>query len=142
MYLEPPPPEECAPLGVPPSLGSRFWRDSREPKDQTNSRFRARLEISSENEIFERATHHGPCFFFVGEIETSRLEFSSEINQKQKISPKRKFWDGCPCGHPAQNFGQALQFLETKKKNKHFRTDAPRRRPRESFGRADFSFPN
>ena len=49
----------------------------RGPKDQKNSRFRARLEISSENEIFERATHRGPTF--CGEFETSGLKFSIEI---------------------------------------------------------------
>ena len=49
----------------------------RGPKDQKNSRFRSRLKISIENEIFERATHRGPIFR--GEIETSRLKFSSEI---------------------------------------------------------------
>ena len=43
-----------------------------QPKDQKHSRFRARLKISSENEIFERATHHGPTF--CGEMETSRLK--------------------------------------------------------------------
>ena len=31
-------------------------------KDPKNSRFRARLNISSENEIFEPATHRGPIF--------------------------------------------------------------------------------
>ena len=36
----------------------------RGPKDQKNSRFRSGLKTSSENEIFERATHRGP--FFVG----------------------------------------------------------------------------
>ena len=49
----------------------------RGPKDQKNSRFRSRLKISIENEIFERATHRGP--FFCGEIETSRLKYSIEI---------------------------------------------------------------
>ena len=39
--------------------------------------FSQRLKISIENEIFERATHRGPIF--CGEIETSRLKFSSEI---------------------------------------------------------------
>ena len=34
----------------------------RGPKDQKNSRFRSGLKISSENEIFERATHRGPIF--------------------------------------------------------------------------------
>ena len=36
-----------------------------------------KIEISIENEIFERATHRGPIF--CGEIETSRLKFSNEI---------------------------------------------------------------
>ena len=27
-------------------------------------------------------------------------------------SPKRKFWAGCPCGHPVKHFGQTLQVLE------------------------------
>ena len=49
----------------------------RGPKDQKKSRFRSRLKISIENEIFERATHRSPIF--CGEIETSRLKCSSEI---------------------------------------------------------------
>ena len=46
-------------------------------RSKKKSRFQARLKISSDNEIFERATHRGPIF--VGKIETSRLKFSSEI---------------------------------------------------------------
>ena len=46
----------------------------RGPEDQKNLRFRARFKVSSENGMFERATHRGPIF--VGEIETSRLKFS------------------------------------------------------------------
>ena len=46
-------------------------------KDQKKSTFRARLNISSEKEIFERATHRGPIFG--EEVETSRLKFSSDI---------------------------------------------------------------
>ena len=46
-------------------------------------------------------------------------------DQERKISPKRKFWGRYPCGHPAKNFGQALQILE----NKHFGTDILRGRP-------------
>ena len=34
------------------------------------------------------------------------------VYQKRKFSPKRKFLAGYPCGHPAKNFGQALQMLE------------------------------
>ena len=62
--------------------------------------------------------------------------------QERKSSPKRKFLAGYPCGHPAKNFGQALQILE----NKHFGTDIPRGRPRKKLRseklRADFPFPN
>ena len=34
------------------------------------------------------------------------------FSQKRKISPKRKFSAGRPCGYPAKNFGQALQILK------------------------------
>ena len=54
----------------------------RGPKDQEISRFRAGLKMSSENEIFERATHRGPIF--CGEIETSRLKISSEIENSDR----------------------------------------------------------
>ena len=49
----------------------------RAQRSKNISRFRSRLKISIENEIFERATHRGPIF--CGEIETSRLKISSEI---------------------------------------------------------------
>ena len=39
---------------------------------------------------------------------------------------------GWYCGHPAKNFGQALQT--SGKKKKHFGTDIPRGRPRRNFG--------
>ena len=64
------------------------------PKDQKNSRFRSGLKILSENEIFERATHRGPIF--CGEIETSRLKFSSEIknfDRDQKFRSGSIFFD-------------------------------------------------
>ena len=75
---------------LPPWSGTK----PRGPKDQKNSRFRAGLKISSENEIFERATHHGPIF--CGEIETSRLKFSSEIknfDRDQKFRSGSNFFD-------------------------------------------------
>ena len=59
-----------------------------------NSRFQARLKISSENEIFERATHRGPIF--CGEIETLRLKFSSEIENFErdwKFRARLNFFD-------------------------------------------------
>ena len=43
----------------------------RGPKDQKKTRFRARLKISSENVIFERATHRGPIF-----SESAKWQFS------------------------------------------------------------------
>ena len=77
-------PERRAETGIPkpgiPKSGipkTGIPKVPRGPKDQKNSRFRLGLKISSENEIFERATHRGPIF--CGEIETSRLKFSSEI---------------------------------------------------------------
>ena len=67
----------------------------RGPKDQKNSRFRAGLKISSENEIFERATHRSPIF--CGEIETSRLKFSSlkikNFDRDQKFRSGSIFFD-------------------------------------------------
>ena len=66
----------------------------RGPKDQKNSRFRSRLKISIENEIFERATHRGPIF--CGEIEASRSKFSSEIknfDRDQKFRSRSNFFD-------------------------------------------------
>ena len=66
----------------------------RGPKDQKKSRFRSRLKISIENEIFERATHRGPIF--CGEIETSRSKFSSEINnfdRDRKFRSRSNFFD-------------------------------------------------
>ena len=44
--------------------------------------------------------------------------------RSEKSAPKRKFRGGYPCGHPGENFGQALQILE----KKHFGTDIPRGR--------------
>ena len=62
--------------------------------------------------------------------------------RNEKSAQRPKFSAGRPCGHPAKNFGQALQILE----NKHFGTDMPRGRPRKKLRserlRADFSFPN
>ena len=80
-----------------PNLQNRKHHRSqipRGPKDQKNSRFRSGLKISSENEIFERATHRGPIFG--GEIETSRLKFSSEIknfDRDQKFRSGSNFFD-------------------------------------------------
>ena len=64
--------------------------------------------------------------------------------QNIKISPKRKFWAGYPCGHPAKHFGRAIQILE-KQKKQAFRRGHPARtsvkKLRSEKLRADFSFP-
>ena len=62
-------------------------------------------------------------------------------NQERKFSPKRKFLAGCPCGHPAKNFGQALEILEKQAIwNGHpARTSIEKLRSEKL--RADFLFP-
>ena len=59
-----------------------------------------------------------------------------------KISPKRKFSAGHPCGHPAKNFGQALQILEKQAfwHGHAARTSTKKLRSEKLW--ADFSFPN
>ena len=66
------------------------WRSQevpRGPKDQKNSRFRSGLKISSENEIFERATHRGPIF--VGKSRRRDRNFRA----RSKISIETKNFD-------------------------------------------------
>ena len=66
-----------------PNTGFDVFFDSfsgpaqRARRSKKKLRFRARVNMSSENEIFERATH--ATLFFCGEIETSRSKFASEI---------------------------------------------------------------
>ena len=60
---------------------------------------------------------------------------------KRKISPKRKFSAGHPCGHPAKNFGQGLQILENKHLHGHAAWTSTQKLRSEKL-RADFSFPN
>ena len=54
----------------------------------------------------ERALY-SPIRLFVPAVWHAHPKF-----QKRKISPKRKFSAGRPCGHPAKDFGQALQVLD------------------------------
>ena len=64
------------------------------PRIKKFSRFRSRLKISIENEIFERATHRGSIFS--GEVETSRLKFSSAIknfDRDRKFRSRSIFFD-------------------------------------------------
>ena len=61
--------------------------------------------------------------------------------QERKFSPKRKLSAGHPCGHPAKNFGQALQILEKKQAflNGHPARTSMKKLRSEKL-RADFSF--
>ena len=64
------------------------------------------------------------------------------IKQEQKISPKRKFWAGCPQGYPAKNFGQALEILEKQAFWHGHPGRTSMKKLRSEKLRADFSFPN
>ena len=70
-----------------------------------------------------------------------RRSNQGEKPQERKFSPKRRFSAGHPCGHPAKNFGQALQILE----KQAFRNGHPTRTSMKKLLseklRADFSFP-
>ena len=63
-------------------------------------------------------------------------------NQERKISPKRKFWGGYPCGHLAEKFGQALQILEKEAFWHGHPARTSMKKLRSEKLRADFSFPN
>ena len=71
-----------------------FLCDPRGPKDQKNSRFRSRLKISIENEIFERATHRGPIFCGGNRgIEIKNFELKDQkFRSRLKISIESKFF--------------------------------------------------
>ena len=75
-----------------------------------------------------RGRHRGEQFYF--------------IFQERKISPKRKFWGGYPCGYPAENFGQALQILEKEAFWHRHAARTSMKKLRSEKLRADFSFPN
>ena len=64
------------------------------------------------------------------------------ISRERKISPKRKFWGGYPCGHPAANFGQALQILEKEAFWSGHPARTSMKKLRSEKLRADFLFPN
>ena len=61
--------------------------------------------------------------------------------QERKFSPKRKFWAGYPCGHPAKNFGQALQILEKQAFWNGHPARTSMKKLRSEKLRADFPFP-
>ena len=63
------------------------------------------------------------------------------LYQERKFSPKRKFSGGHPCGHPAKNFGQALQILEKQAFRNGHPTRTSMKKLRSEKLRADFSFP-
>ena len=60
---------------------------------------------------------------------------------ERKFSPKRKFWAGYPCGHPAKNFGQTLQILEKQAFLHGHPARTSMKKLRSEKLRADFSFP-
>ena len=59
----------------------------------------------------------------------------------KKISPKRKFSAGYPCGHPAKNFGQALQILGKLAFWHGHAAQTSTKKLRSEKLRADFSLP-
>ena len=80
-------------LGDGPGVPKMSLALPRGPKDQKNSRFRSRLKISIENEIFERATHRGPIF--CGEnrdVEIKNFERDQTFRSRLKISIEIKFF--------------------------------------------------
>ena len=76
--------------GPPQSPAETPQNPPQRAQDPVLSRLRARLKISSENYIFERATHRGPIF--CEEFETSRLKFSSEIEVSIEIENFERDW--------------------------------------------------
>ena len=82
--------------------------------------------------------------FLTGKLQQKKVWGTNwALIQERKFSPKRKFSAGHLCGHPAKNFGQALQILE---KKQAFRNGHPTRtsmkKLRSEKLRADFPFPN
>ena len=68
--------------------------------------------------------------------------YRKAMTQERKFSPKRKFLAGYPCGHPAKNFGQALQIMEKQAfRNGHPALTSMKKLRSEKL-RADFPFPN
>ena len=65
----------------------------------------------------------------------------SPIDQERKISPKRKFWARHTCGHPARNFGQALQSLDKQAFLHGHAARTSTKKLRSEKLRADFHFP-
>ena len=74
---------------------------------------------------------------YIREIDSIYLSF----HQERKFSPKRKFLPGCPCGHPAKNFGQALQILEKQSFWNGHPARTSMKKLRSEKLRADFPFP-
>ena len=86
-------------------LARHITRLPRGPKDQKNSRFRSRLKISIENEIFERATHRGPN----RDIEIKIFERDQKFRSRLKISIEINFfWSLGPLGRAKKSMGNAM----------------------------------
>ena len=68
---------------------------------------------------------------------------SGGVCQERKFSPKKKFSAGHPCGHPAKNFGQALEILEKQAfRNGHPTRTSMKKLRSEKLRGSDFSFPS
>ena len=78
---------------------------------------------------------------FFGHCPRKKKQKKIHQNQERKFSPKRKFSAGHPCGHPAKNFGQALQILEKQAFRNGHPTRTSMKKLRSEKLRADFSFP-
>ena len=64
----------------------------RGPKDQKKMRFRARLKILSENEIFERAVHRGHFLWGNRDVEIEIFERDQKFRSRSHISIEIKFF--------------------------------------------------
>ena len=63
------------------------------------------------------------------------------LNSGTKIQPKEEVLAGYPCGHPAKNFGQALQILEKEAFRHRHPARTSTKKLRSEKLRADFSYP-
>ena len=94
-------------------------------KDQKKSRFRARLQISSENEIFEWATHRGPTFCGGNrDVEIEVAEQNWKVKRDWKFRARFFFWSLGPLGIPGFETRIFSPFSKSKVHIfRHFRPD-------------------
>ena len=68
-------------------------------------------------------------------------EFQEPNFRDEKSAQRPKFSAGRPCGHPAKNFGQALEILEKQAFRHGHAARTSTKKLRSEKLRADFSFP-